>query len=181
MQLANAQAKDLWRTIGAHCSSRHSIAPWRVQSHAAILLGDHEVTGSAVHFQTGDDRSSWTVQMTTADGRLIMLNIEFEHERYDRDEEQQPIHQHQPVKATVIEAWSRRLRDAAALDILSAQSARDAFQQPVFDRVDVGELRLKFNDGASVALVCDQTAMYDPDEKSRADVFVAAIREHSGL
>jgi hypothetical protein len=181
MHLGNAASDEYWRSIAGHSSTRHSTAPWRVQQHVAALVGDNEISASAVHFQTGDDLSAWTVQIITADGRFAMVRIEFEDGRYDLEEDQRPIRKHQPVQSMVTEAWTRRLRDATTLDLLTVRSALNAFQEPVRDRVDVGGLSLTFNDGTPITLLADQTAMYDHDEKTRADAFLAAVRTHTGL
>jgi hypothetical protein len=181
MHLTNAAADDYWQSIAVHSSTRHGSAPWRVQQHIATLIGDHEIAGSAAHFQTGDDQSAWTVQIVTVDGRLAVVRVEFEDGCYDFEEEQRPMRQHQPVTSKVIEARVRRLRDATSLDLLKVRSVLNAFREPVRDQIDVGGLTLTFNDGTPVILRVDQTEMYDPDEKARADTFIAAIRTHTGL
>jgi hypothetical protein len=173
-----SESEDYWRLVGAHTSARNSSgAPWSVQLQVAALVGNHAITASFARF-TPDAPSSWTIVAVTEDGRLVRVHMEFAAERYDLEKDRQ---RQSSVAPSVREAWVRRLADAVRLDIGRVQSRPDSFGQPSPNAVDMGEIKVWFNDGRDIDLDIDQATMFDSDDRDQADAFIDAVRFHANL
>jgi hypothetical protein len=103
--------------------------------------------------------------------------MEFEAKRYDLEREQQ----HSSIVPSVREAWVRRLADAVRLDIGRVQRRSDSFGRPSRSEIDMGEIKVWFNDGRDIDLDVDQTTVFDSDDRDQADAFIDAVRFHANL
>jgi hypothetical protein len=180
MKIASPDADQYWLQIAAHSGLPNNGALWPLQVQVAALVGNTSIDASTTTF-CGDSPSTWAVVVITADGRMAIVGMQFDAEKYDLERDM-TVSADDPVAATVTESWARSLRDVVRLDIRKVRMRPTTFGRSLLDELDVGDVSLTFRDGATAHLGnFDQTEMTMYDDRRRSDAFIDALRKHTRL
>ncbi|MCA2355765.1 hypothetical protein [Mycobacterium intracellulare] len=179
MKIAPQNPDAYWVHIAANASTRGHTAPWQFQMQLAVLVGEHQVVGSAVNFSSDGAGTTWSAVAVTDDGRLVKVVIVFNAESYDLEQERS-YRETDPVYA-VHEAWVRPLSEVVGLEVGKVGPRLNAFSQARQGEFNIGDVRLRFAHDQIVQLGFDQLAMpYNEDRRSTDELF-AVIRAETGL
>ena len=178
MQITDPDGDIYWHKIAGHTAdSDKTGAPWPVQVQVAALVANAGIEASIVSFD-GTGPSIWAVTLVTADKRLIRVRMTFASQEYDVEKDRVVD---EPLVATDVESWVRRLSDVESLKIGRSRTRPISFNRSQLSVLDVSDVALIFRDGVAVDLGVDQVAMSQYDDRERSDAFVDLVRGVTGL